>query len=90
MSDQVIMEWMDNLVSEVVKAQLAPEVSRDLQALDQRVTEVRITSPAEHLCLLVILITSSTSSSVAEGSRVWFMQVLLVIRGFLGLWDLSD
>lgn len=71
MSDQVIMEWTDNLVSEVVKAQLAPEVSRDLQALDQRVTEVRITSPAERLCLLVILITSSTSSSVAEGSHVF-------------------
>lgn len=46
MSDQVIMEWTDNLVSEVVKAQLAPEVSQDLQALDQRVTEVCITSPA--------------------------------------------
>lgn len=61
MPDQVIMEWTDNLVSEVVKVQLGPEVSQDLQALDRRVTEVRITSTTGSLCLLVILTTSSSS-----------------------------
>lgn len=37
---KVIMDWMGRQVSGVARVQLAPEVSRDLRALERKVTEV--------------------------------------------------
>lgn len=45
-SDQVITGWMGRQVWGVVRAQLAPEVSQDLQALEQKVKEVWLKFPA--------------------------------------------
>lgn len=43
---QVIMEWMGYPESGVARGLVAPEVSRDLQALDRKVTEVMLRFPA--------------------------------------------
>lgn len=42
MSDQAIMGRKGQRVSGVVRAQLAPEVIQDLQALEWKATEVRL------------------------------------------------
>lgn len=61
MSDQVTMDWMGYRVSGDARAQLAPEGSQDLQALEPKVKKVWSRFPAvtEPLCLLVVLITPS-------------------------------
>lgn len=51
MSDQVIRDWRGYQVPEVVRVQLAQEVRQDLQALERKATEVRL-SIAELLCFI--------------------------------------
>lgn len=96
---KVIMEWMGRQVSGVARAQLAPEVSQDLQALDKKVTEVHLeilefpdlwdqSDQRVHLEFLGFLGHQVTQVSRVSVARQGYL-ALKVIEGFLEFKDLK-
>lgn len=81
MCDQVNMELRGHRVSEVVRAQLAREVSQDLQALELKATEVWF------ILRSIKDLVQLDSQTVCHYKifYVWLLQVLMEILGFLGL-----